>query len=101
MLQHCFADYGAGVRSPRGSAFAEGVALGSSLPDSIIVGRIAPIASGFVDRGLGRVRASFLIGLGVSEGAGDSVVAGSESDPRLLAACGETRLSRGHVASSR
>ena len=36
-------DHGAGV-----TAFPEGVALGSCLPDSIIVGRIAPIGSGFV-----------------------------------------------------
>jgi len=39
-------DYGAGV-----CPFAEGVALGSCLPDSIIVGRITPIGSGFVVRG--------------------------------------------------
>lgn len=96
------ADHGAGV-----CAFAEGVALGSCLPDSIIVGRIAPIASGFVVRGLDRrgtlvcpARGSFLTGFGVAETVGDSAAVGSESDPPVLAGCGELRFSNRSAASA-
>jgi hypothetical protein len=45
----CFADQGGGV-----CTFGKGVALDCSLPDSINVGRTAPIASGFAVRELGR-----------------------------------------------
>jgi len=96
------ADHGAGV-----CAFAEGVALGSCLPDSIIVGRIAPIASGFVVRRLGRggtlvcpERGSFLSGLGVAKTVGNSAALGSESDPPVLAGCGELRFSNRSAASA-
>jgi len=95
-------DHGAGVCS-----FAEGVALGSCLPDSIIVGRIAPTASGFVVRGFGRggmlvcpVRDSFLSGLGVAETVGNSGALGSESDSPVLAGCGEPRFSNRSAASA-
>ena len=67
--------------------FGEGEALGCSLPDSINVGRTAPIASGFAVRELGRrdvlvcsERASLFAGLGVSGTAGLGVGAASESD---------------------
>jgi len=97
-----FPDHGAGV-----CAFAGGVALGSCLPDSIIVGRIAPIASGFVVRGLSRrgtlvcpVRGSFLTGFGVAETVGNSGALGSESDPPVLAGCGELRFSNRSAASA-
>jgi hypothetical protein len=97
-----FLDHGAGV-----CAFAGGVALGSCLPDSIIVGRIAPIASGFGVRGLGRrgtlvcpVRGSFLTGFGVAETVGNSAALGSESDPPVLAGCGELVFSNRSAASA-
>jgi hypothetical protein len=97
-----FPDHGAGV-----CAFAEGVALGSCLPDSIIVGRIAPNGSGFVLRGFDRrgtlvcpVRGSFLSGLGVAETVGNSAALGSESDPPVLAGCGELVLSNRSAASA-
>jgi hypothetical protein len=91
----------------RASAFGEGVALGSCLPDSSIVGRTAPIVSGFRVRERGGrgvlvcpARVSFLIGLAVPETVGVSVAAGSESDPRLPAACGGFRFSRRSAASA-
>jgi hypothetical protein len=97
-----FFDHGAGV-----CAFAEGVALGSCLPDSIIVGRIAPAASGFVVRGFGRrgtlvcsVRGSFLSGLGVAETVGNSAALGSESGPPVLSGCGELLFSNRSAASA-
>jgi hypothetical protein len=97
-----FFDHGAGV-----CAFAVGVALGSCLADSIIVGRIALIASGFVVRGLDRrgtlvcpVRGSFLTGLGIAETVGDSAAVGSESDPPVLAGCGELPLTNRSAASA-
>jgi len=95
-------DYGAGV-----CPFAEGVALGSCLPDSIIVGRITPIGSGFVVSGFDRrgalvcpVRGSFLSGLGVAETVGNSASLGSESDAPALADCGELRFSNRSAASA-
>src|SRR6266567_2340487 len=95
-------DHGAGV-----CTFAEGVALGSCLPDSIIVGRIAPNGSGFVLRGFDRrgtlvcpVRGSFLSGLGVAETVGNSAALGSESDPPVLAGCGELVFSNRSAASA-
>ena len=96
------ADHGAGV-----CAFSEGVTLGSSLPDSIIVGRIAPIGSGFVVRGFDRCgtlvcpgRGSFLTGLGVAETVGNSAAPGSDSDSPVLAGCGELRFSKRSAASA-
>ena len=94
-------DHGAGV-----CPFAEGVALGSSLPDSIIVGRTAPTGSGFGVRELGRrdslvcwVRGSFLTG-GVAETVGNSAALCSESDPPAAAGCGELRFSNRSAASA-
>jgi len=87
--------------------FAGGVALGSCLPDSTIVGRIMPIASGFVVRGPGRrrtlvcpVRGSFLTGFGVAETVGNSGALGSESDPPVLAGWGGLRFSKRSAASA-
>ena len=97
-----FPDHGAGV-----CAFAGGVALGSCLPDSIIVGRTAPNGSGFVLRGFDRrgtlvcpVRGSFLSGLGVAETVGNSAALGSESGPPVLAGCGELVFSNRSAASA-
>lgn len=70
-----------------GSPFGEGEASGCSLPDSIIVGRIASMSPGLVGRELvGRDplvssrRASLLCGRGVSDATGLGVEAASESD---------------------
>jgi hypothetical protein len=90
-------DQGAGV-----CPFGEGVVLGSDLPDSINVGRTAPVASGFVGRELGRrdvlvssERVSLFAGLGVSGTAGFGVGAVSESDwPDLFLCEGLGLLSR-------
>jgi hypothetical protein len=97
-----FPDHGAGL-----CTFAEGVALGSCLPDSIIVGRIAPNGSGFVLRGFDRrgrlvcsVRGSFLSGFGAAETVGNSAALGSDSDPPVLPGCGEVRFSNRSAASA-
>jgi hypothetical protein len=75
-------------------SFEEGVALGCSLPDSIKVGRTAPLGTGFVGRELDRLnvlgcseRVSRRDGRGVSETAGLGVGAASESDRPDLFVC--------------
>jgi hypothetical protein len=90
-------DQGAGVWP-----FGKGVVLGSDLPDSMNVGRTAPLATGFVAREPGRrdvlacsERVSLLAGLGVSGAAGLGVGAASESDwPDLFVSDGLGLLSR-------
>jgi hypothetical protein len=86
--------------------FADGVALGCSLPDSIMVGRTGPIPSSFVPRGLG-VRdalfcstcASRLTGMGVTETAGLGAAV-SERDAPVLVGCGTDRSFRPSPASA-
>jgi hypothetical protein len=98
-------DYGAGV-----CPFAEGVALGSCFPDSIMLGRTAPIGSGFVvvrepgRRGVlvGAARGSVVIGVTVALespkvfGAAEA----SELDSLTLLDSGRDRLSRLSAASA-
>ena len=98
-------DYGAGV-----CPFAEGVAFGSCLPDSIMVGRTAPIGSGFVVvRELGRrgvlvgaARGSVVIGVTVAleMPAVFGAAGGSEPDSLGLLDSGRDRLSRLSAASA-
>jgi len=96
-IRNTAANYGTGVRP-----FVEGVAVGCSLPDSINVGRTAPLGAGFVVCELDRrdvlvcsERVSFLVGLGVSGTAGLSVGAASETDrPDLLVCDGVGLFSR-------
>ena len=82
-------DQGAGV-----CPFGKGVVLGSDLPDSINVGRTAPLVSGFAVRELARrdvlvrsERVCFFVGLGVSGTAEVGVGAASESDWPALFVC--------------
>src|SRR6266513_1558765 len=90
-------DYGTGVCS-----LGDGEELDFSLPDSINVGRTAPLASGLAARELGRravlvcsERVSLLADLGVSGTAGLDVGAASESDwPDFLACDGVGLFSR-------
>src|SRR5262249_60055790 len=72
----------------------DGEGLGGSLPDSIIVGRIGPIPSGFVLRSfVGREEllcstgVSFFTGLGASATVGFGTGALSTSGSRVLVGC--------------
>jgi hypothetical protein len=98
-------NYGAGV-----CPFAEGVALGSCLPDSIMVGRTAPTGSGFaVVRELGRrgvlvgaARGSVIIGVTVAFEVPEvfGAAGASEPDSLVLSDSGRDRLSRLSAASA-
>ena len=102
-----FSGYGVGVCSPPAAPLAEGVALGCSLPDSIMVGRTGPIPSGFVLRGLGGRDALFcstctslFTGVTVAETAGLVAAGVSESDAPVPVDCGTDRLFRPSPASA-
>src|SRR2546425_11292965 len=86
-----FSGYGVGVCSPPAAPLAEGVALGCSLPDSIMVGRTGPIASSFAFRELDRAgllvctaRVSFFTRVGGCETAGGGAAAPSEGEGPAL-----------------
>src|SRR5690349_16914812 len=98
--------YGAGDCAPRASAFPEGETLGSSLPDSIMVGRIGPIPSSFSGRDLD-VRDLFcstgvclFTSLGVSEIVGACTALTSDSDPPVFGGCGADGLFKRSAASA-
>lgn len=85
----------------------EGVALGCSLPDSIMVGRTGPIDSSFVPRGgdgrdalFCRMCVSPFTGVAVGEATGLGVAVVSECDLPVLVGCGTDRSFRPSPASA-
>src|ERR1041385_3170897 len=99
--------YGTGACSPPRCHFGRGVALGCSLPDSIMVGRTGPIGSRFDPRGedarearFCSMCASLFTGVVVGEAAGLGAAAASERDLPVLVGCGTDRSLRPSPASA-